>query len=207
MTNDGWGNKWPSDPLPMLNADDKSDKKVYNYKPVLTDKDNDQIWLKAEASKLSGVWPEEASRQRSNWDKDVASLNWPKAPELTGWDLGTGERTILTTFENDDIKHRVINQTELKQQGFDSPDVTQAITKLIEDNFDTSKFKSQGSNLVDDQANLYFQCESCDKILDPHTKSFAKLQEHRVKAGWFVKWSIDGMGYKVYCAKCVEKMV
>lgn len=66
--------------------------------------------------------------------------------------------------------------------------------------------KSQGSNLVDNEQYLYFQCDNCNDILDPHTKSFAKLQEHRVNAGWHVKWNIDGMGYKVYCAKCGEKI-
>lgn len=67
-------------------------------------------------------------------------------------------------------------------------------------------FKSQGSNLVDDQAYLYFQCESCNKILDPHTKSFAKLQEHRINAGWKCIWNMNGQGYKVYCEKCKEKV-
>lgn len=66
--------------------------------------------------------------------------------------------------------------------------------------------KSQGSNLVDDQQYLYFQCDGCNNILDPHTKSFAKLQEHRVNAGWKCVWNIDGIGYKVYCAKCGEKV-
>lgn len=66
--------------------------------------------------------------------------------------------------------------------------------------------KSQGSNLVDSEAYLYFQCESCNEILDPHTKSFATLQEHRGKAGWKCVWNMSGMGYKVYCVKCGEKL-
>lgn len=67
-----------------------------------------------------------------------------------------------------------------------------------------TELKSQGSNLVDEQAYLYFQCESCNEILDPLTKSFKTLEEARFKAGWKTKWNIDGMGYKVYCAKCGE---
>lgn len=72
---------------------------------------------------------------------------------------------------------------------------------------DTIKqLKSQGSNLVDHQEYLYFQCDGCQEILDPHTKSFRALQEFRISAGWKCVWNIDGMGYKVYCAECGEKM-
>src|SRR3982750_2131793 len=83
--------------------------------------------------------------------------NWPKVPALKGIDIATGERTVLTILEHDGIKHKLIHQSQLK---------------------------SQGSNLVDDQQYLYFQCEECNEILDPHTQSFATLQEHRVNAGW-----------------------
>lgn len=127
------------------------------------------------------------------WDsKWPNKVEWPTGPAadkvfnenwyisiLTGLDLAIGERTILTTFENGELKHKVISQTELK---------------------------SQGSNLVDDQEYLYYQCEICNDIFDPHTKSFKTLDEKRFAAGWKVKWNIDGMGYKVYCAKCGEKV-
>lgn len=69
-----------------------------------------------------------------------------------------------------------------------------------------TELKPQGSNLVDDQAYLYFQCEDCNKILDPHTKSFQTLQEYRVNAGWKCVWNMNGQGYKVYCAECGEKV-
>lgn len=65
-----------------------------------------------------------------------------------------------------------------------------------------SQLKSQGSNLVDTESYLYFQCDDCGEILDPHTKSFQALQEHRVNAGWACKWNVSGMGYKVYCTEC-----
>lgn len=67
------------------------------------------------------------------------------------------------------------------------------------------QFKSQGSNLVDTEAYLYFQCDGCGAILDPNTKSFKTLQDKRAEAGWACKWNIDGMGYKVYCAECGKK--
>lgn len=65
-------------------------------------------------------------------------------------------------------------------------------------------FKTQGSNLVDNNSYLYFQCNECLDIFDPHTKSFATLNQRRHEAGWKVKWNLDGMGYKVYCVKCGE---
>lgn len=68
-----------------------------------------------------------------------------------------------------------------------------------------ANYTKQGSNLVDDQAYLYFQCSSCNNIFDPHTKSFKTLNDKRFEAGWKVKWNVDGMGYKVYCAECGEK--
>lgn len=80
--------------------------------------------------------------------------------------------------------------------------------KIIKDTWDFDLTPSrevmvkQGSNLVDSEAYLYFQCEKCQGILDPHTKSFAKLQQNRVDKGWLCVWNVDGMGYKVYCPKC-----
>lgn len=70
-----------------------------------------------------------------------------------------------------------------------------------------SELKSQGSNLMDQNQYLYFQCEGCGDIFDPETKSFKTLDEKRHAAGWKVKWNIDGMGYKVYCPKCKEGVV
>lgn len=64
--------------------------------------------------------------------------------------------------------------------------------------------KSQGSNLVDAEAYLYFQCEACQTILDPHTRSFAELQQNRVDAGWKCVWNTNGLGYNVYCDKCED---
>lgn len=150
MTKDRWGSEWPT-PWP----------------------DDPFAWPKESA----GFNDPAVSKAIA----DLVEANYDASKfKLTGLDLATGEeRAVLTTFENDGIKHRVISQTQLKLQG---------------------------SNLVDDQAYLYFQCESCNEILDPHTKSFAKLQEARAKAEWIVKWNLNGQGYKVYCQKCGEKV-
>lgn len=196
MTKDGWGSEWPEKAYRPRSEWDKDVASLDWPKP----KDD---WL----TYTSDVASENSGLSGINWVADAGhdKTPWPKSPELTGMDMATGDRTVLTTFENDGIKHKVISQTELKQ-GFNYPAVSKAIGDLVEANYDTSKFKQQGSNLVDDQAYLYFQCEGCNDILDPHTKSFKMLQDKRAEAGWHVKWNLTGMGYKVYCAKCGEKV-
>ena len=67
---------------------------------------------------------------------------------------------------------------------------------------ENSNLKQQGSNLVDENAYLYFQCEGCNAIFNPHTKRFAALNQRRHEAGWKVKWRLDGMGYQPYCVEC-----
>jgi hypothetical protein len=63
--------------------------------------------------------------------------------------------------------------------------------------------KREGSNLIDADKNLYFQCEGCQALFDPATKSFATLHDFAHKQGWKVKWNMNGQGYKIYCPKCV----
>lgn len=207
--NDGWGSDWPVQKVSLDTAKERLSKVDW---PSGFDKAADEAMAKAdgvpeqwiaEAGHDKTPWPinsnmaEEALKQDSSLTPEMLGVKpvnldpdgsiakmvndaWLKAPELLTWDLGTGERTVLTKFnDNGDVTHTVISQTELK---------------------------SQGSNLVDDQAYLYFQCEGCNEILDPHTKSFAKLQEARAKAGWKCVWNMNGQGYKVYCAKCGEKV-
>lgn len=62
--------------------------------------------------------------------------------------------------------------------------------------------KQEGSNLIDDDHKLYFQCDGCQKLLDPDTKSFKTLHDKTKEAGWKIKWNVNGLGYKVYCVKC-----
>lgn len=135
-------------------------------------------WL-SETFKISEeTWNDLKTRTKDDW----LSHNSDATPIAIGWDLAadTGDKTVLTKLQNsiintDKSSTEIIYQTQLK---------------------------SQGSNLVDSKAYLYFQCESCNAILDPHTKSFKALQEYRVNAGWACEWNIDGMGYKVYCTDC-----
>lgn len=63
--------------------------------------------------------------------------------------------------------------------------------------------RKQGSNLVDDNQFLYFQCEGCATLFDPETKSFAQLQDKAHKANWKIKWNVNGQGYKIFCPQCV----
>lgn len=111
-------------------------------------------------------------------------------------------------------KEWVITGTEIiKLQAAEDKNWKHPIAFLIEETGKTlidlipkiyGELKTQGSNLVDDQAYLYFQCQDCLDIFDPNTKSFAMLNQKRHEAGWKVYWNMDGMGYKVYCVKCGE---
>lgn len=51
-------------------------------------------------------------------------------------------------------------------------------------------------------AFLYYECE-CGERLDPHTKSFASLNNHASDANWKVRWGSNS--YVPYCPKCVEE--
>ena len=73
----------------------------------------------------------------------------------------------------------------------------------VEWNLDKT-LKKQGSNLVDGEGYLYFDCNNCGKLFDPHTTSFKKLHDDANKLGWKVKWNMDGLGYKIYCGECVD---
>jgi len=66
-----------------------------------------------------------------------------------------------------------------------------------------NNLKKDGSNLIDGEKNLYFQCEGCEILFDPATKSFATLHDAAHGQGWKVKWNINGLGYKIYCPSCV----
>lgn len=187
--NDGWETKWPSG----LGWFDK---------PTPTaGKDITKAQAEQGLPKDEKVTAALTKLIKENWivptvpiSKEEVLANWPSPPVFPQWlkdgakqeekeytDMyGTEVNPVALGVKSPElkVKHKIISQTELK---------------------------SQGSNLVDSEAYLYFQCEGCGTILDPHTKSFATLQEHRVNAGWACKWNIDGMGYKVYCAECREK--
>lgn len=52
-------------------------------------------------------------------------------------------------------------------------------------------------------ALIYYQC-GCGAILDPHTKSFASLNNAAMNEGWKVRWNKDGSGYQPFCVECGE---
>lgn len=104
------------------------------------------------------------------------------------------------------------------------PKVTLALKRIVETGWDVGKIgidlatqpdktvlskgshhvelKGQGSNLVDQDQNLYFQCSDCQQLFDPVTKSFKTLHDKAHAAGWKIKWNVDGMGYKIRCKDC-----
>lgn len=52
-------------------------------------------------------------------------------------------------------------------------------------------------------AFLYYECK-CGERLDPHTKSFAGLNNTASLAGWKIRWGSDS--YMPYCPKCGEEV-
>lgn len=52
-------------------------------------------------------------------------------------------------------------------------------------------------------AFLYYECQ-CGERLDPHTKSFAGLNNTASLAGWKIRWGSDS--YVPYCPKCGEEV-
>lgn len=180
MTNDGWDSKWASKPVfPQWLIDQaKRDEKEY-INMYGTEVNPVALGVHPDFDKAADKVMSKASGVPADWFTNTSDV----ASEASG-----------------------ISGVWPTQHGFNDPAITESIAKLIKENFDTSQLKSQGSNLVHHQEYLYFQCDGCGEILDPHTKSFAKLQEARVKTGWNVKWNLTGMGYKVYCAECGEKV-
>lgn len=51
--------------------------------------------------------------------------------------------------------------------------------------------------------NIYYEC-ACGAILDPGTKSFAKLNNYASEKGWKIRFG--AVGYTPYCVKCGEGM-
>jgi hypothetical protein len=74
--------------------------------------------------------------------------------------------------------------------------------RLFVDCKDTSELKSEGSNLIDANSYLYFQCAKCLNIFDPETKSFKTLHDKAHASGWKLRWNSSGLGYNVYCVEC-----
>jgi hypothetical protein len=98
-----------------------------------------------------------------------------------GIDLGSGDsQTILTTWENGEIKHRVIPPEELYVNA-----------------------KPTHDPYANPNAHIYYEC-NCGAILDPKTKSFAQLNNHASAVGWKIRFGEHG--YTPYCVKCGENV-
>jgi hypothetical protein len=120
----------------------------------------------------------------TSWDKFKPKADdWVKeyieAPVFTGIDLGTSDTTVLTTFEDGEIKHRVIPQNELFKNKIPTHD----------------PYTNPG-------AFLYYECE-CGQILDPKTKRFAELNNCASNTGWKVRWG--SQHYIPYCVECARE--
>jgi hypothetical protein len=105
--------------------------------------------------------------------KELYEQDW------SGIDLGAGDsQTVLTTFEDGKLKHRVIPPEELY-----------------------NNLKPTHDPYTNPNAHIYYEC-ACGAILDPQTKSFAALNNHASAKGWKIRFG--ERGYTPYCVKCGE---
>jgi len=119
-----------------------------------------------------------------SWE-EVASITeeaWSKLKPLgIGIDLGAGDsQTVLTIFEDGQIKQRIIPNEELY-----------------------INLKPTHDPYTNPNAHIYYECK-CGAILDPKTKSFAALNNHASEKGWKVRFCEHG--YTPYCVKCGEEV-
>lgn len=102
---------------------------------------------------------------------------------LIGIDLSTGDsQTVLTTFEDGELKHRVITAEELYIKEHNNKVPTH-------------------DPYTNPNSQIYYEC-GCGAILDPGTKSFAQLNNHASNTGWKIRFT--DQGYKPHCVKCGE---
>ena len=103
-----------------------------------------------------------------------------KATPRIGIDLGTGDHVVEITFEDGQIKHRVIPNSELYKNMAPTHDP-----------------------YTNPNATIYYEC-GCGAILDPQTKSFAALNNYASEKGWKIRFGADS--YVPYCVKCGENV-
>lgn len=138
----------------------------------------DKIALPALADK--NPWPEVDPNISGVRDVPKEAWNphnvWPEAPKVQKYELDFDPPPVKISYPLPDAPIWPIARTFIKE----------------------------GSNLVDNEGNLYFECESCGKLFDPQTNSFKKLHDDARLMGWKVKWNLSGLGYRIYCAECGE---
>lgn len=162
MTNDGWGKEWPKITDTWVNS------KVWENG---VNKAFDEEF----PSKLEQEWPKYTPIvPKPEWLNDVTDI------KFVGIDLGSGDKTILTTFKDGQIKHEIIPPERLYNNKMPTHDP-----------------------YTNPNAQIYYQCH-CGAILDPGTKSFAALNNAAMNAGWKVRWGETS--YKPYCVKCGEEV-
>ena len=128
------------------------------------------------------VWEEisELNKQAKKEIEDVTGLRKLYEQDWSGIDLGTGDHAVETTFEDGQIKHRVIPNSELYKN---MPPTHDPYTNP--------------------NATIYYEC-GCGAILDPQTKSFAALNNYASEKGWKIRFGVDS--YVPYCVKCGENV-
>lgn len=155
MTNDGWGNEWPVEP--KLDKEAIEFEKVFPFMKVT----DSNTWPKGNAISVREITEYKPIEGQPITKDDLAEV-----PKFIGWNLASQNDVTSYHYLTDEKPFNITGHVVCNVDKDGNIDLTPLREKL----------KSQGSNLVDDQAYLYFQCEGCNDILDPQTKSFAKLR-------------------------------
>lgn len=193
MTEDGWGKSWPEITGSDLVSGDKT---------VQVGFDNGElIFRELTKEEVLAKWPDTTQIRNYNLDDPIPLEGEPLQPK-TPWP--TSGTAINQIWQSAQAMERRAGQPELIGWDLGNGADKTILAKVSKTHATFVELYKQGSNLVDDNAYLYFQCEVCQAIFDPVTKSFKTLNDKRHEAGWKVKWNDGGQGYKVYCAKCGE---
>ena len=115
-----------------------------------------------------------------------------------GIDLGAGDsQTVLTTFEDGQIKQRIIPNEELYIVQPNFKNLVEAYARVLNNK------KPTHDPYTNPDAHIYYEC-ACGAVLDPQTKSFAQLNNCASGKGWKIRFT--DKGYVPYCVKCGEGM-
>ena len=127
-------------------------------------------------------WPKpdmfDVAEEQLNVSATYINALWQSQQGLpvTGLDLSTGEKVVLTEYKDGVITH----------------------TDIIKEYKNKVPTHDPYSN---PDSHIYYEC-ACGAILDPGTKSFAALNNAASAAGWKVRFGVEY--YVPYCVKCGE---
>lgn len=150
------------------------------------------------------IFPKEMIKQARMEVKEVTDLYGTEInPVALGVDLAKGEDklNVVTMVDGKIVE---IKEGDKARAFLDAV----AHAEKVADEFPAIRTRSY-DNLkpthdpyTNPNAFLYYECD-CGQRLDPHTKSFAGLNNAAMNSGWKIRWGANS--YVPYCPKCVEE--